>query len=82
MKIQVTQQHIDAGQKGSCTKDPVALALKEATGKEVWASPSYLVWWEDEIRKNVATPFKVYEFMRAYDNNEPVKSFEFELEGA
>ena len=81
MKIQVTQQHIDAGLKGSCTKDPIALALKDAGVEDPWVSPVRITFGMN--RKNgVPTPPEVLAFIRAFDNYEPVQPFEFELEGA
>ena len=80
MKITVTQQNIDAGLRGSCTKDPIALSLIEASGnKEVWASPSFLVWWENGKRKWAHTPPEVCAFMEAFDNHGGVLPAKFEI---
>lgn len=35
MRINVEQRHIDNGIRMSCTKCPVALAIREATGREL-----------------------------------------------
>ena len=77
MKISVTQQHIDAGLRGSCTGDPIALALKDAGFDFVWVAP-------DRIEATVRTysiPEDVLEFMKAFDNEHYVQPFTFELEG-
>ena len=80
MKITVTQQHIDNGQKGSCTRDPIALALKDAGVEDPWVSPVRITFGLN--RKNGApVPAEVLAFMRAFDNHEMVEPFEFELEG-
>ena len=81
MKIQVTQQHIDRGFKGSCTQDPIALALADAGFTKPRASPTYLSveGWRGE-RDNYPTPESVLEFMKQYDNDRLVWPFEFELE--
>lgn len=33
MKIEVTQEHIDSGNRGSCLSCPIALAIMQATGE-------------------------------------------------
>jgi hypothetical protein len=77
MKIAVTQHHIDTGLRGVCTGDPIALAIKDATGSKAWASPAYLVWGG---KKSIQTPESVLEFMKCFDNGYRVSPFEFELE--
>ena len=78
MKITVTQYHIDNGQKGSCTRDPIALALKDAGVEDPWVSPVRITFGLN--RKNGApVPAEVLAFMRAFDSHEPVSPFTFEL---
>jgi len=80
MKIQVTQQHINQGHRGSCTKDPVALALSDAGYIMPWASPSYIKWMDIHgYWRETETPSDVYYFMSSFDNNGPVEPFEFEI---
>jgi hypothetical protein len=81
MLIHVTQDHIDHGAKGSCTHDPIALALEDAGFYEAWAGPDKI-----GVRGAVKepwvrywTPVEVREFMILFDNDEPVEPFEFEL---
>ena len=45
--ISVTQQHIDSGLRGSCEKDPIALAMKDAGYTDVWVSPDRIRVPED-----------------------------------
>lgn len=82
MKITVTQKHINSGLRGSCTKDPVGLALKDAGLVDIWVSPTQLryrlsngdlVW--------TPIPENVEAFIRNFDNNRHTEAFEFELEG-
>ena len=83
MKISVTQKHIDAGVRGSCSQDPVALALREAGFHTPWVSSSGIRSY-DSTRKKVQDfelPDDVLQFMRDFDNLVPVEPFEFELEG-
>ena len=83
MKITVTQQHIDAGLKGSCTKDPVALAVLELGFVRPWVGATRLSFLDRKSRKehSYLIPWAVQEFMYAFDNSKPVLPFEFELEG-
>lgn len=74
--ISVTQQHIDSGLRGSCEKDPIALAMIDAGYMNVWISP-------DRIRANGRTyemPEPVASFIHKLDNMEFVDPFEFSLE--
>jgi hypothetical protein len=83
MKIQVTQHHIDTGLRGSCTGDPIALAMLEAGYEEPWVSPVRIVWTDRFAHPyDTATPESVLEFMTTFDNGGYVRPFEFELEGA
>jgi len=81
MKISVTQSHIDAGLRGSCSGDPVALAMKESGLAEPWVSPTELRWKENGQVKVVESPPEVLEFIRNFDNIRCVDTFDFELEG-
>ena len=80
MKIAVTQQHIDNGDRGSCTHDPIALAMKDAGLEKPWAGPNGLSWKVEHRNYFVQTPRSVLDFMLAFDNGQPVGSFEFEVQ--
>jgi glycine cleavage system aminomethyltransferase T len=74
--ISVTQQHIDSGLRGSCQKDPIALAMIDAGYTDVWISP-------DRIRANGRTyemPKSVEQFIQKLDSLGFVDPFEFSLE--
>jgi len=76
MIISVTQQHINDGLRGSCDKDPIALALRDAGFKKVWVSP-------DALRidgKVYGMPADVVEFVRNWDRIQFVDPIEFQLE--
>ena len=79
MKITVTQQHIDNGDRGSCTHDPIALAMKDAGLEKAWSGVFGLSWRQNHKDYFVQTPKSVVEFMVAFDNKQPVEPFEFSL---
>ena len=81
MKIQVTQKHIDEGFRGSCSSDPICLAMKDAGLKRPWVSPDHIAWDLDNRHYSVKTPELVWGFMVDYDTGRYVRPFEFELEG-
>ena len=78
VKISVTQQHIDRGLKGSCTKDPIALACQDAGMKKPFIGP-YVISDNHEVEYYV--PEAARQFMKDYDNDKLVFQFDFELEG-
>lgn len=84
MKIQVTQKHINAGSRGSCNSDPVALAMKEAGYMHPWISPDRIRvdgFNGGFMREDFEMPESVEYFIREFDNGRFVEPFEFELEG-
>ena len=84
MKIQVTQQHIDKGVRGSCSSDPICLAMKDAGFFRPWVSPDRIKtvgFNGGYMCEEFAVPESVLDFMRLYDNNLRVQPFEFSLEG-
>jgi hypothetical protein len=80
MTIQVTQQHIKKGLRGSCSGDPVSLAMKSAGLNRPWASLDHLAWRVDFRDYFVRTPENVVKFIIDFDNNRPVAPFSFELD--
>ena len=80
MKIQVTQQHINDGWRGSCSGDPIAFALRDAGFERPWVSPDHIAWRKDHKDYSVDTPQAVLAFIQLYDNNHEVFPFEFWLE--
>lgn len=80
MKIQVTQQHIDEGQRGSSTRDPIAFAMEDAGCLQPHAGVTHLSWQDvNHKRHSVAVPRMVYDFMLDFDNGRGVEPFEFEV---
>ena len=80
MKITVTQQHIDEGQRGSSTRDPIAFAMADAWCIQPYAGVARLFWYDESGEKHTADiTEQLYEFIRAFDQGEPVQPFEFEL---
>lgn len=77
MKIEVKQEHIEKGQKGSPFLCPIAWAIREQTDlKSFGVTPEYIrikhkyIW-------NI--PKKVSVFIQKFDNDEQVKPFSFNL---
>jgi hypothetical protein len=82
MKIKVTQKNIDEGLRGSCTKDPISLAMKDAGFHIPWVSTSGISFHGRFGRENYEeyqTPEEVLSFMVKFDNEIPVSPMEFEL---
>jgi hypothetical protein len=84
----VTKKHIEAGEKGSCRRCPIALALIDRGFKAV--SVGYNIVVASSVRGLTAvrsskafkaiTPVKARDFMSNFDNGvEPIKPFRFTL---
>jgi len=80
MKISITQHHIDIGVRGSCSSDPIALAMRDAGLEKPFASPTHLTWRKNLKDYSVETPGDVVSFMESFDNKGWVKPFDFSLE--
>jgi hypothetical protein len=77
VKITVTQEDIDRGQRKSMTKCPVARAVQAATGAEhvsVARSTIVVDFWSG-VRPDV-----VAEFIKRYDYGFDVQPFEFDMD--
>jgi len=81
MKIHVTEKHIRSGVRGSCSSDPISLAMKDAGLLKPWVSPDHITWDENHKHHSVETPDSVLYFIEMFDNNGYVVPFEFVLEG-
>ena len=68
MKISVTQHHLDIGVRGSCSSDPIALAMRDAGLERPHAGPTHLTWRKDFKDYSVETPGDVVSFMEIFDN--------------
>lgn len=77
MVIEVTQEHINNAVPRYVSACPVALALKDATGTPYCVTGP-------ECRKEtgidyIPLPPEVHEFVKHFDNGEPVGPFVFEV---
>lgn len=85
MTISVTQQHIDHGVQGSACNCPIANAITEALDLSHYI---YAVVTGEQLRlvarfarvTQYYLPKEAREFIKHYDNNQPVTPFTFELE--
>jgi hypothetical protein len=81
MRIEIKQEHIDKGIKSNCERCPVALALKDATGK------TYTVGYEAEVvswdgGESLLIPKDARDFAWHFDHGNPVIPFVFEAKPA
>ena len=79
MRISVTQKHIDSGVRGSCSSDPLALAMREAGLEKPHVGPTYITWRKSFRDYSEETPEDVLQFMEQFDNGGISRPFEFEL---
>lgn len=82
MKIEVTQEDIDAGKPGSGCWCPIALAARRATGRYVHVSYETVAieLGENSWSRHIL-PLETRTFIERFDNNEAVAPFAFELKG-
>jgi hypothetical protein len=84
MIINVTQEHIDKGEAGRCSKCPIALAIQEQT-KYVGARVDRIKFYKSEIdlllRLGKELPVEAVEFILWFDSRmlHRIKPFSFEL---
>ena len=92
--INVTQDHIDNGQRESAFRCPLALAIKESLNikyipNEINGKAHYPVGVTHQYFRIYDTlsnfqeyelPEKVYDFVIKFDRNEEVQPFSFEME--
>lgn len=76
MRIDVTQYDIDHGSRARSTSCPVALAVKRAVGRE---DVSMGAWTGHVGETVVKLPLEVTKFVSAFDSNNPVAPFSFDL---
>ena len=88
MKIQVTEQDILAGKKGSCSECPIAKAIARARGDDKIRVGVNETWIpipnSDTIPDYIELPEQVKQFIDAFDHRklgEPMPlPFEFDIE--
>lgn len=76
MRIDVTQDDIDAGIRIDCTHCPIALAVRRLIP---YANVGCYTVYADEMPDYVL-PQPAIDFIRAFDNKRPVKPFSFDME--
>lgn len=73
--IHVTKKDIKSGKRSSPRLDPIALAIRRATGEIVFVGSSFI-----EIGDNwPEVKGKVAEFIKRFDEGKKVKPFNFDL---
>ena len=78
MKIQVTKEDIEKGERGSCEWCPVALAiqrtydLKNGKDKMVTVDDSTVGIWQDSVEKQYQLPLIARDFIHDFDNDRRV----------
>lgn len=75
--VNVTQEDIDKGKKGSCSQCPVALAGIRSVGKSFYVGPTMFAFrfnWIAELPKCVV------DFIERFDSGQPVQPFTFDIE--
>ncbi len=77
-KIQVTQQDIDAGQRGRCATCPIAMAMSRVIDEAVLVELNAAVPDSFLTTGWYALPESAASFQRNYDDMKPVEPFEFE----
>lgn len=83
MEIKVTADNIKHGLRGSCTSDPVALALTEAGFIRPYVGPSWIhVDGRNgrTTRQRAATPAAVLDFLERFDNGRDCAPEVFEVD--
>jgi hypothetical protein len=79
MKIKVTQEDIDNGQRKSCSCCPVALAMKRVLDIDVKVGDNKFVLTSSDEFTILELPKEARIFIDAFDNDELVEPFEFEI---
>ena len=89
MKIQVTKEDIEKGERGSCEWCPVALAiqrtydLKNGKDKMVTVDEDGVGIWQDSVEKHYRLPLIARDFIHDFDNSdiksEQLKPFSFKI---
>jgi hypothetical protein len=79
MLITVTEDHIRRGRRSSPTSCPLALALREATGRAVNVGVWYV--YVQGSKEDIPLPNRAASFRAAFDGGYPgVRPFQFQFE--
>ena len=78
LKVKVSAENINDGDRGHAMSCPIALALNDMGmgGAEVW--PHYAYFWYDGKEYYMRLPREATKFIFDFDNEYDVESFEFE----
>ena len=81
LTVIVNQEHIIKGEKATCDKCPIALALNEQHPREImWCvDPDSASNGSFENEERYLLPAKARDFMTRFDDGEEVKPFSFKL---
>ena len=80
MTIHVTEEHIRKGVRDHCVLCPVALALQEATGKDVRVDRVIIKVRNEEKWLHYSLPDRVIRRIARYDSGKKMKPFSFDVE--
>lgn len=78
MRIEVTQEHIDEGKKGSCACCPIALAAEAVGMDRPLVMRSSILLMELDIIYRL--PQIAKDFITTFDHGGPVQPFSFEVQ--
>jgi len=82
MIIHVTQEDIDQGARKDCRACPIGLAVERESGwTEVMVGFPTISGLKGNYRLVRPTPYDAQLFIWSFDRGEPVRPFEFELQG-
>lgn len=83
MRITVTRDNINHGLRGSCTSDPVALALRDEGFLKPYVTAEKIQvegYLGRSFMQIEPAPYSVYDFVHSFDQGEPVSPFSFEVD--
>lgn len=82
IKIEVTQERINKGERQCGESCPIALALASVVGGDVYVDGDVMRWTDEQDRAMIAgTPSIANAFIEAFDENLPVSPISFDIEG-
>lgn len=79
MLIRVKRQHIKEARTKNCTNCPIELAIYESTGYLSDVGSENVGIKKDSLRWDFLLPRSARRFINRFDNNKPVKPFNFIL---
>lgn len=81
IRVSITQEHIDEGWMGDCTRCPIALALKDMGHENAWVDDDWIGLDGKESKERFPFPRSADLFRDDFDNNlkADLKPFSFVL---